>query len=45
MEQSDYEEVELKKDEEWSQKAVICTVSLASALPVETIIESSNDIW
>ena len=44
-EQSDYEEVELKTDGEWSPKAVFRVVSLADVLSVETKLESSNDIW
>ena len=44
-EQSDYEEVELRKDGEWSTKTVFCIVSLADVLSVETKLESSNDIW
>ena len=44
-EQSDYEEVELKKDSEWSPKAVFRVVSLTDVLSVETKLESSNDIW
>ena len=44
-EQSGYEEVELKKDSEWNQKAVFRVVSLADVLSVETKLESSNDIW
>ena len=44
-EQSDYEEVELKTDGEWSPKAVFRIVSLADVLSVETKLESSNDIW
>ena len=44
-EQADYEEVELRKDDEWSPKAVFCVVSLADVLSVETKLESSNDIW
>ena len=34
-EQSDYEEAELRKDGEWSQKAVFRVVSLTDALSVE----------
>ena len=44
-EQSDYEEVKLKKDGKWSPKVVVCTVSLANVLSVETKLESSNDIF
>ena len=44
-EQSDYEEVELRKDGEWSPKAVFRVVSLADVLSVESKLESSNDIW
>ena len=44
-EQADYEEVELRKDGEWSPKAVFRVVSLADVLSVETKLESSNDIW
>ena len=44
-EQSDYEEIELKKDGEWSPKAGFRVVSLADVLSVETKLESSNDIW
>ena len=44
-EQSDYEEIKLKKDGEWSPKVVVCTVSLADVLSVETKLESSNDIF
>ena len=44
-EQSDYEEVELKKDGEWSPKAVFRIVSLADVLSVETKLESLNDVW
>ena len=44
-EQSDYEEVELRTDGEWSPKTVFRAVSLADVLSVETKLESSNDIW
>ena len=44
-EQSDYTEVELKKDGKWSPKAVFCIVSLVDVLSVETKLESSNDRW
>jgi len=44
-EQSDYEEVELKKDGEWSPNAVFRVVSLKDVLSVETKLESSNDVW
>ena len=44
-EQSDSEEVELKKDGEWSPKAVFRIVSPADVLSVETKLESSNDSW
>ena len=44
-EQSDYEEVELRKEGEWSPKAVFRVVSLADVLSVESKLESSNDIW
>ena len=44
-EQSDYEEVELKKDGEWSPNAVFRLVSLKDVLSVETKLESSNDVW
>ena len=45
MEQSHYEEVELRKDGEWSPKAVFRIVSLADVLSVETKLESLNDVW
>ena len=35
----------VKKDSEWSPKAVFRVVSLADVLSVETKLESSNDIW
>ena len=44
-EQSEYEEVELKMDSEWSPNAVFRVVSLTDVLLVETKLESSNDIW
>ena len=43
--QSEFEEVELKKDGKWSPKAVFCIVSLKDVLSVEMKLESSNDGW
>ena len=36
---SSYEEVELKKDVNWSPKAVFCNIYLADMLSVETKLE------
>ena len=45
-EQSDYEEVELRKDGKWSPKTVFRVVSLTDGLSdEETKLEPSNDIW
>ena len=43
--QSEFEEVELKKDGKWSPKAVFRIVSLKDVLSVEMKLESSNDGW
>ena len=43
--QSDFEEIELKKDGEWSPKVVFRILSLADVLSVEMKLESSNDSW
>ena len=43
--QSEFEEVELKKDGKWSPKAVFRIVSLKDVLSVEMKLESSNDDW
>ena len=45
IEQSDYEEIKLRNDGEWSLKAVFCMVSLADELSGEIKLESTNDIW
>jgi len=44
-ENSEFEEVELKKDGKWSPKTVFRIVTLADVMSVEMKLESSNDSW